>query len=403
MWARFGPYHLARLDGARRNLHAEVVGLEVASRDATYDWQEETAETLWRREVALPGRVYEEVPAPEVRGAVLAALDRIDPGAVAIPSYATPDARAALWWCRTRRRVAVVMTDSREEDAPRTPAREAVKRLLVQGFDAALVAGTPHRAYLASLGMDEEAIEAPYDVVDNGFFREGADRARREPLLGHDLPGLDHPGQFFLASGRFVARKNLDGLLVAYARYRERTEGAPWRLLLLGDGDLRAELEAQAGDGVVFCGFQQREALPIYYGRAGAFVHPAHMDQWGLVVNEAMATGLPVVVSTGAGCAPDLVREGETGWTVAPTDRDGLADLLVQVASMPEGERRAVGRAAQEHIAAYSPDAFGQALGRAVEMGRARGDRGLPLGTRAALLALRLAARRVTSFHAIPE
>ena len=410
IWPRFGPYHLARLNGAHRRLRAsgaEVVGLEVASRDATYEWRQETRETPWRREVALPGRVYEDVPGPEMEDAVTAALDRIAPDAVAAMTYATPDARAALRWARRQRRTAVMMSETRETDAERSLWREAVKRALVRQYDAALVGGTPHRAYAASLGIPPEAIASPYDVVDNDFFATGADAARREPLGHRTLPGLDHAVPFFLASGRFVARKNLDGLLAAYARYRQRhaadarASGAPWRLLLLGDGPLRTELEAASGDGVVFCGFQQREALPVYYGRAAAFVHPAHMDQWGLVVNEAMAAGLPVLVSTGTGCAPDLVREGENGWTFAPEDTEHLAALLARIASGSDRER--LGARSREIIAAYTPEAFGDGLWRAVEAGRARSDRGLGLDGRLALGLLRLAARRVQSFHSIPE
>ena len=220
IWPRFGPYHFARLNGAHRSLRAsgaEVVGLEVASRDATYEWRQETRETPWRREVALPGRVYEDVPGPEMEDAVTAALDRIAPDAVAAMTYATPDARAALRWARRQRRTAVMMSETRETDAERSLWREAVKRALVRQYDAALVGGTPHRAYAASLGIPPEAIASPYDVVDNDFFAAGADAARREPLA-HRASRAWRPAPFFLACGRFVARKNLDGLLAAYAR-----------------------------------------------------------------------------------------------------------------------------------------------------------------------------------------
>lgn len=407
IWPRFGPYHLARLDAAQALLAAtggEVIGLEVATQDATYAWREETGASAWRREVALPEQVYEEVPGPMMEDAVGAALDRLDPDAVVAMSYATPDARAALRWARRQRRTAVMMSDSRAEDAERSPAREAVKRALVASYDAALVAGTQHRAYTVSLGLSPETVYTPYDVVDNAFFASGADAARRDALSGRLLPGLKDPAPYLLASARFVERKNLDGLLAAYARYRQRPghEGAPWRLLILGDGPLRADLEVQAGDGVVLCGFQQRDALPIYYGRASAFVLPSHMDQWGLVVNEAMAAGLPVLVSTGAGCAHDLVREGKNGWTFAPEDPDALASLFSRLAS-PSTDRSALGARSREIIATYSPEAWANGLWRAVEAGRATADRGLPLRSRLALRALRLAARRVQSFHAIPE
>ena len=125
------------------------------------------------------------------------------------------------------------------------------------------------------------------------------------------------------------------------------------------------------------------------------------MDQWGLVVNEAMAAGLPVLVSTGTGCAPDLVREGENGWTFAPEDTTNLAALLARIAS--GSDRQRLGARSREIIAAYTPEAFGDGLWRAVEAGRQRADRGLGLDGRLALGVLRLGARRVQSFHTIPE
>lgn len=403
IWPRFGPYHLARLGGAHAHPGVEVVGLEVASRDATYEWNQETGTTPWAWEVALPGRVYDEVPPQEIEAAVTDALDRIAPEAVAAMTYSTPESWAALRWARRNRRVAVMMSETRAVDAPRVGWREAVKGQIARGYDAAFVGGRPHRAYARTLGFADSAIATPYDVVDNHFFAAGADRARAHPEVTGHLPGLDDDTPFFLASNRFIPRKNLDGLLAAYERYRQRTEGTPWRLLMLGDGDLRADLERQAGDGVVFCGFQQRDALPAYYGLASAFVHPAHMDQWGLVVNEAMAAGLPALVSTGTGCAPDLVREGETGWTFAPTDLDALAERLRQTAALSEAGRLAMGQAARKHIAAYSPEAWGAGLAAAVAAGQPRADRGLPLGARLALALLSRASRRVGAFHSIPD
>jgi glycosyltransferase involved in cell wall biosynthesis len=330
--------------------------------------------------------------------AVTAALDAIAPDAVAITSYSTPDARAALAWCRRHRRGAVMMFDSRAADADRAGWRESVKRLIVRQFDAALVAGTPHAAYAANLGISDKAIFAPLDTVDNTFF----DHPKSSTPT---LPGLDSSQPFFLASNRFVARKNLRGLVAGYARYR--AAGGRWRLVLLGDGPEREVVESVTRDAgvpdVTFAGFQQIDVLPSYYAAAGAFVHPAHADQWGLVVNEAMAAGLPVIVSTGAGCAQDLVREGENGFTFRPTDEEHLAAVLACVAAMPPATRAAFGAASQAIIARYRPEDFAREMDRAATAAVARSDHGLTLGGRLVLGALRVATRRSESFQSVPE
>ena len=402
MWPRLGPYHLARLRAAHARFAdegAEVVALETAGDDATYEWDPETGDEPFRRVQMFPGATYDALAPADLHARTHATLDALDPEAVAINAYSTPDALAALAWCRSRRRTAVLFMESTARDAPRTGLREWVKRHLVSQYDAALAGGTAQRDYLLQLGFPEDHIFLGYDVVDNDFFREGAANAPRES----DLPGLTG-GPFFLTSNRFVARKNLARLLRAYAAYRARTDD-PWRLVLLGDGSLRADLEAQAQPiaGVTFAGFRQIAELPTYYGHAGAFVHVPLVEQWGLVINEAMAAGLPVVASTHAGATVDLVREGENGLRVDPTDERAITEALLAVSRASESERRAMGKRSHEIIARHSPEEFAEGLWQAVRAGTPRSGRPASAIARAILTALRLGARRTQSFHAITE
>jgi 1,2-diacylglycerol 3-alpha-glucosyltransferase len=410
-WPRLGPYHVPRVRTTSAYFQERgwrVVALETASRDETYAWEETEQPRGFEHVRLFPDGNFDELRPRDIHRKMMSALSVLDPGAVAINSYSAPDARSALEWCRRNRRVAVVMVDSRREDAKRSLLREALKRRIVRSFDAALTAGTPHVEYLRELGLPDDVIFTPYDVVDNDWHRSEAEHARQDPAAGAHLPGLDDPRPFFLASNRFVPRKNVGMLIDAYSRYREGAALAgepPWRLVLLGDGPLRADLEQQAaatgGEDVTFAGFRPMNELLFYYGLASAFVHPAAADQWGLVVNEAMASGLPVLVSRGAGCAPDLVTDGITGFSFDPRDRDRLADLLRRVATMNPAQRASVGGAAQQHIQNYSLEAFARGLMRAVSAGRRSALTTRPVAGRAILAALRLVTTRTNSFHAI--
>lgn len=405
-WPRLGPYHLARL----RATHArfaregiEVVALETASQDETYAWREETTPEPFRRVTALPGQSFEAAAPRDVTRSVIAALDRISPMAVAINSYSAPDARASLGWCLQNQRTSVVMMESKADDAPRTGLREAIKGSIVRAFDAALAGGTPQRAYLDCLGFPAGAVFQPYDVVDNAAFARGADAARQSPSRWAHLPGLDMAGPFFLASSRFVERKNLPRLLRAYDAYREAT-AAPWRLVLLGDGPERPALEALVHntpiEGVTFAGFRQIDELPAYYGLAGAFVHVPLVEQWGLVVNEALAAGLPVVVSRQTGCAHDLVRDN--GVQVDALSEATIAEALAHL-SAPLTDRAAMGRRSREIVADWSPEAFANGLLAAVRAGQVRAGRAGRWDARLALGVINTTARSVTDFHAIRE
>ena len=116
-----------------------------------------------------------------------------------------------------------------------------------------------------------------------------------------------------------------------------------------------------------FEGFRQYGELPGYYAGAGAFVHPAREEPWGLVVNEAMAAGLPVLVSRRCGCAGDLVADGENGFLLDPEDIGMMAGKLRQVAEMGEGERKKMGQKSREIVARYGPERFAAGLEEAVE------------------------------------
>ena len=406
-WPRLGPYHRTRLRAAQaegEGRGGRVVALELAGRDTTYGWEDADGPEPYEHVRALPGATVEAAPPRAVHAAVAAALDRIGPDAVATTSYSTPDAQAALAWCRRRRRPAVCMLESKADDAERSALRERAKSALVRQYDAGVGGGTPQAEYLVRLGVPPARVFTPYDVVDNAHFRDGADRARAAPGAVRGLPGLGDPSPFFLASNRFVARKNLPALVDAYGAYRARAE-RPWRLVLLGDGPDRPALEALSGGvgGVTFAGRQPYAALPAYYGLAGAFVHPSLLDQWGLVVNEAMAAGLPALVSTRTGCVRDLVRDGETGYRFDPADRAALADLLARVAALPEGAREAMGRQAQGRVALWSPERFGAAVWAAADAGLATADRPLGRAAAALLWGQRTFARRHDQFHALRD
>ncbi|MEO1077455.1 MAG: glycosyltransferase [Bacteroidota bacterium] len=406
-WPRFGPLQLNRLRAAHEVLGAEgiyVVGLETATTSAIYQWRIEDGSTPFERVTVFPGETYDEIAPTRLHKGMTAALDRLEPDAVLIHSYSTPDARACLAWCRRHRKVAVCMAESKESDAPRVGWREAIKRVLVSQFDAAQASGSPGARYAAKLGIDPARIFVGYSVVDNRYFAQEAERVRKNPDAARALPGLADETPFFFASGRFMERKDLPTLLRAYGRYRGQST-APWRLVLLGDGLLRPHLEALVAseriDGVTFAGWRQIEDLPAYYALASAFVHTASVDQWGLVVNEAMASGLPVLVSSGTGCSEDLVEDGGNGYTFAPGDVETLAALMHTMAH--EDDLAAMRRRSEALIAEWPLERFGTSLLQAVRAGPPTADRGLSWKASVLIEALHRMARSPRSFHAVQD
>ena len=375
---RFGPYHLARLAAARRLLPAR--GLAFGTDDG-YGWDQEASESV---DTLLPGQSIER-PDPETsarRFGDLLARDR--PRAVAIPGWGDPVSLAVLREAKARRIPLVLMSESTALDEPRVVWKEAVKRRIVRLFDAALVGGRPQADYVAQLDMPPERIFLGYDVVDNAHF------ARPAPAPAEIGPWNGRP--FFLASARFIAKKNLPRLLRAFARYRALAGADAWNLVLLGDGPLRGELEALRAQlalepHLLVPGFRQYPELPGWYQAASCFVHASTSEQWGLVVNEAMAAGLPVLVSNRCGCAVDLVQEGVNGFTFDPLDVEELARLMHRVAHGAV-DRAAMGAASRRIIADWGPERFAKGLKAAVDCALAQPRRPISALDRALLRAL---------------
>lgn len=369
-WHRFGPYHHARAKAAARRL--PLTGLEISTVDKVNMWAPVEGTNGFELIRVFPDHDIDTLPTTALREGIVRALEEVDPSVVVVHGWATRDALAVLCWALRQRKPAIMMSASTAWDAPRRLHTEWVKSRIVRLCSAALVGGTPHAEYMASLGMPRERIFTGYDVVDNRHFARGAETARGQAARLRRERGLDE--RFFLASARFVEKKNLFRLLEAYARYRAATGAGAWDLVILGDGELRTDLEAHRARlgleaHVSMPGFRQYDELPVWYGLASCFVHASTVEQWGLVVNEAMAAGLPVLVSNRCGCAQDLVREGVNGFTFDPYDAEGLAELMHRIAHGGL-DLEALGRASREIIADWGPERFADGLARAAETAR---------------------------------
>ena len=355
---RLGPYHFAQLNAASG--HAEIIAIEFSTLDQTYAWDLIEAPCDFQRVTLFSDAPVNMQPVNAVVSRVNNVLAEIKPQVVAIPGWDAPASLIALWWCLHNKTPSILMSDSQKHDEIRVWWKELVKRQIVKLHSSGFVAGSPHIDYLKFLGMPETRIFIGCDVVDNVFLAERARKFQQDSAAVRKRLGL--PGKYFLASNRFVQKKNLFFLLQAYEKYCKKVVGDPWKLVLLGDGPLKHQIiirrdELDLSNNVILPGFRQYEELPAYYGLSGAFIHASTSEQWGLVVNEAMACGLPVIVSSPCGCAPDLVRHACNGFTFDPYDSDELADFLVFV-SGNTCNRAEMGQASRNIIDCWSLETF---------------------------------------------
>jgi len=391
-----GPYHVARIAGAARNL--DILAVEVRGKSTIYDWGAPNLPANLDRTCLAPSGASRPMSWSSAMEALDERIGAFQPDAIALPGWSSLASLASIVWASDRGIPTIAMSDTNQADFRRTGVVEQAKRAIVRSFAAGLAAGDSAKNYLVALGLPESAVFLGYDVVDNSYFEvavAAAERQRIMPALeGGERLDSRWWGRFFLASARFIQKKNLPALLDAYASYRQQCDNPEeaWPFVILGDGALRPALEARRRtlglDGKVHLpGFIQYGDLPNYYAAAGAFVHASITEQWGLVVNEAMASGLPVAVSSRCGCAEMLVEEGVNGFTFDPYDTDSITKALVRLAGHPEPA--ALGRAGLSRIALWGPDRFGQGLSAAAEAACRRGAKTTSAATR---LLIRVAA-----------
>lgn len=362
-------YHDARLRAAARlsGLHLDMI--ELTDTFGFRELQPGSPSESFTRHTLFSGVPWQTVDRRVMVKRLHERLAALRPRVVCINGWSSGGCIASLIWCLRAGVPVILMSESAEHDERRRWWKEMIKRRTVGLCSAALVGGITHRDYLVKLGFPGERVFDGYDVVDNAHFESGAAAARLAAPQRRAELGL--PPRYFLACSRFEAKKNLGRLLDAYAAYLKAAGTLGWALVVVGDGPLRGDLEAQCkrlglNGHVMFPGFKGYEELPAYYGLAEAFVHASTTEQWGLVVNEAMAAGLPVVVSRRCGCAAELVIEGVNGFTVDPFDVAALADAMARVAA-DSCHRAAMGRFSREIVGRWSPDRFARNLAAAAD------------------------------------
>lgn len=398
LFDRFGPYHIARMRGAMA--YAEVLAIEGAPHRAIYDWVKPELPGGMAY-CSLTGVKGEESDRTLVERRLDERVAPFAPDAIAIPGWSNMIALAALRWAKRRGIATICMSETNDWDFERRWLTERVKAGIVAHFDAGIATNDSQAGYLARLGIDERNIFRGYNAVDNDYFRDAAARWRGADALPSALAAFlpaGAKGRYFLASNRFIEKKNLLRLLDAYAAFRtERGDDpADWPLVLLGDGELRPQIEAKRdalglGAHVHLPGFLQVDALPQYYGTAGAFVHASTTEQWGLVVNEAMAAGLPSAVSERCGSAQYLIEDSVTGFGFDPFSVEAIARALTRLAGLPaDSPLRA---AANARVETLRPERFGEGLAAAAQAGVARPAHPRAIDRIALDLSIRRAAR----------
>lgn len=373
IWQRFLPYHKARIQHLHNQLSKmgwRLSALEVTTKDDAYTFPENTYAGSADYICCFPGKSYHSLKEKEIHSKVLTILKKLQPDIVFAPASAFPEGMAAYYHRLLHASTAVMMDDMWEGSDRKGIVTRSIKKLINKNIDAVFVPAPSHADYYNQMGFPRERIVFGVDVVDNEFFSSMVDNVRSQATSFRKSAAL--PQNYFLFVGRFLPRKGLEDLIEAYRMYRSKILSDPWELVLVGSGDHLHQIQklAEGIAGISFAGPRFDDDLCTYYGLARAIIVPSTTEPWGLVVNEAMASGLPVIVSTGCGAAKTLVHEGENGWTFEPYDIQKLADIMLMTSGLPVELLDNMGKKSRQIISEWSLDRFTDGVMKAVEIPR---------------------------------
>lgn len=302
--------------------------------------------------------------------AIYAELKSMRPDAVLINGWVVKTCLQALWACK---RLGIPCWVRGEANLLRSRAwwKHVIHRQLLRLYDGYLAIGQANRAFYEYHQCPQERIGwAPYAIENYRFEHAAATRssARAE---WKNAWGISETATVFLFSGKLISKKRPFDVVNALAAMSPSAR-AKSHVVFVGDGPLRPDLEMlvkQNGLPVTFAGFMNQGQIPDMYVAADILVLPSDAGEtWGLVVNEAMATGRPAVVSDQVGCAADLVINRETGRIYPCGDIDELKNAMQDYA-LNAGSIKAEGDRAQRRVRNYDVSVAAEGIAVAIRRG----------------------------------
>jgi len=336
------PYRAPLLDRVAANAGIDLTVIYAADTVASRTWRVEPIhDAVFLRGLRVPGArrvLHHDYP---VTPGVVGALADVRPDVVVVSGWSTFAAQAAIAWCRVKGVPYVLVVESHDE-GPRAGWRRTVKGTvvppIVERAAGLLVTGTLARDSMIARGAHPERVRIFANTIDVEAFGDRADRlAGSRPELRHAL-GAGHADVIVLSVARLAREKGLDVLLRAVAAADDP------RLLVVvaGEGperDALSELADELQVRLLLAGDVDWERIVELYVAADVFALLSEREPWAVVVNEAAACGLPLVLSDRVGAAHDLLRNGANGALVAAGDVPAAAKALRYLAADPELRR----------------------------------------------------------------
>ncbi|GAC1310858.1 MAG: glycosyltransferase family 4 protein [Mucilaginibacter sp.] len=284
-------------------------------------------ETWW--DCLFPEHGFADLAAAQIKKAVFKKLDEVNPDVIIAGSVVFSSGALGLRWAKLNKKKFIMFDDAKATDVKRNPLVQTVKNLIINQIDAFWLPSTNYTDEYAAL-YSKKSVHYFYgfNCIDNDFFKYHGERSFNYGKI--------------ISVCRLVPKKNMENLLKVWQFIEENNEY--YKLIIIGDGPLLNDLKNLAKAlklcRVEFLGAVPNDQLPTYLHQADAFISTSLAESWGLMVNEAMAAGLPVLLSGKINAAATLLTEGVNGYEFDAGNLQEIQKKVMAFIDLSEQEKK---------------------------------------------------------------
>ena len=342
----------------KKGIDMEVI--EIAGAGSPYAFAGNTKHNALPWHILFPTQKMEELKSKDIRTKLYELLNQIYPDILISGAIAFPSGALSVAWAMKHKKKVICFDDAKMEAVKRSGLVNFIKQQIYNGVYAMLYPAPDWMETGKFWGFKPEQLFYGIDVVDNSFWQNYT----RQTITDKKC---------FLAVGRQIPKKNFYHIVTSYKKYHDRYLQEAIPLILVGEGPEHERIKQFADenhlkDSVTLLPFKSQEKLKeIYYLSDSLILSSSSSETWGLVINEAMACGLPVIASDQCGATHTLVRDGVNGYVFSLTDENDLFRKMCMYHELSPSEKESMRSQAIETIKEWGLPHFCQGCYEAIQ------------------------------------